>query len=124
MFRKQLTSALAVLLAVVACAPCASAQSGRRFPKTADKGFVALTDVKSAAGTRTERGKESDLRSPNTKRLAQFVDDDDDDENVSSDAKIAAFILVGVIVLFTVANATNKAYAPAGRGTPSFHRVH
>jgi hypothetical protein len=126
MCRKQLAVALAVLLAFVACAPCARAQSGRRFPRAGgDKGFVALTDVKSAApdaGTRTERGRESDLRSPNAKRTAPFVDDDDD-ENISSDAKLAAFILIGVIVLFGVANATNKPYAPAGSGAP-FRRVH
>ena len=126
MLRKQLAVALAALLAVVACAPCARAQSGRRFPRAAgDKGFVALTDVKSS-GTRTEKGGESDLRSPHTKRPAQLADDDDDDdddENAGSDAKLAALIIVGVIVLFGVANAKSKGYAPAGTGAP-FRRVH
>ena len=123
MLRKQLAAALAALLAVVACAPCARAQSGRRFPRTTgDKGFVALTDVNSAApaaGSRTERGQESDLRSPNAKRPAPLVDDDDDDdENIDSDIKIATLVIVGVIILFGVANAKSKGYAPAGWGAP------
>ena len=125
MLRKQLAVALAALLAVVACAPCARAQSGRRFPRAAgDKGFVALTDVKSS-GTRTEKGGEPDLRSPHTKGTAQSADDDndDDEENAGSDAKIAALIIVGVIVLFGVANVKSKGYAPAGTGAP-FRRVH
>ena len=127
MFRKQLAAALAALLAVAACAPCARAQSGRRFPRAGgDKGFVALTDVKSttsAAGTRTERGRESDLLSLNAKRPAPFGDDDDDEENIDSDIKIATFIIVGIAILMGVANAKSKGYAPAGTGTP-FRRVH
>ena len=118
MLRKQLAAALAALLAVAACAPCARAQSGRRFPRAAgDKGFVALTDDKSAAGTRTERSNESDLRRPDAKRPAPFVDDEDDDENISSDVKIATFIIVGIIILMGVANVNSKGYAPSGRFT-------
>jgi hypothetical protein len=44
MFRKQLAAALAALLVGAACAPCARAQSGRRFPQSAvEREFIVLT---------------------------------------------------------------------------------
>ncbi|MFL6255688.1 MAG: hypothetical protein ACJ74T_11810, partial [Pyrinomonadaceae bacterium] len=85
MFRKHLTTALAALLAVAACAPCARAQSGRRFPRAGgDKGFVVLTSEKPEAAKEIEvperRGREFDLRGLNAGRQAPVVFADDGDK--------------------------------------------
>ena len=129
MFRKQLAAALSALLAVAACAPCARAQSGRRFPQAAgDKGFVVLTDEKSDAAekaaekapvkeVRARGDKEFDLRGLNAGRSAPVVYAEDGNGRVSTKAKIAGVALVGYLIFFIAVTATSNGYAPSGRFT-------
>ena len=125
MFRKQLAAALSALLAVAACAPCARAQSGRRFPQAAgDKGFVVLAGEKSdAAGdveVRERRDKEFDLRGLNAGRSAPVVYAEDGNGRVSTKAKIAGVALVGYLIFAIIVTANSNGYAPSGLGTAPY----
>jgi hypothetical protein len=113
MFRKQLTTALAALLAVAACAPCARAQSGRRFPRAAgEKRFVTLTGEKSDATEevtedtpvgevrgRRVKDKGFDLRSLNAKRSAPVVYAQNGNGRTSTAAKIEVGVLFACLIL-------------------------
>ncbi len=130
MFKKHLATALAALLAVAACAPCARAQSGRRFPQaTADKGFVALTDEKSdaareatasapSADARTGRDKDFDLRNLNARRSAPVVFAEDGDKHPNKADKIAGAALLGYLIFAAIMIAKSDGYMPTGGTAP------
>jgi hypothetical protein len=125
MFRKQLAAALAVLLAVCAGAPCARAQSGRRFPRAGgDKGFVTLTVERSdwasapVKEVRERRAGEFDLRGLNAGRSTPVVYAAGGDGRASTKAKIAVAALVGYLIFAIAVTATSDGYAPQGRSTP------
>ena len=122
MLRKQLAAALAALLAVAACAPCARAQSGRRFPQAAgDKGFVVLTGEKPDASEEVEvrerRDKEFDLRGLNAGRPAPVVYAEDGDKHPNKADKIAGVALLGYLIFVIIVTANSNGYAPSGRLT-------
>lgn len=128
MFTKHLAAALAALLAVAACAPCARAQSGRRLPRTTvDKGFVTLTGEKSdAAGgagegaqaveVRGRRVEKFDLRDLNAGRSAPVVYAADG--RAGGGAKVAYAALFGYLIFAAIMTARSNGYAPEGRGWP------
>ena len=127
MFRKQLTTALAALLAVTACAPCARAQSGRRFPQAAgDKGFLVLTSEKSDAAeevparapareVREKHDRNFDLRGLNAGRPAPVVFAEDGDKHPNKADKIAGAALLGYLIFVIIVTAKSNGYAPSAR---------
>jgi hypothetical protein len=123
MFRKHLTTALSALLAVAACAPCARAQSGRRFPQAAgDKGFVVLTSEKSDAAEETEsvpaeevreqRDQNVDLRGLNARRSAPVVYAQNGNGGTSTKAKIEVGALFACLILGIILTGHSYGYAP------------
>jgi len=120
MFRKYLAAALAALLAVGVCAPCARAQSGRRFPKApAGRDFIKLTDEKSdaagqaadgtpAVGANPRRVKKVDLRDLNAGRQAPVVYAEDDGKCHSTKCRVAvgafATYLVFAMILWGISD--------------------
>ena len=122
MFRKHLAAALSALLAVAACAPCARAQSGRRFPRASvDEGLVVLTREKSDAPKEVEvrerRDKEFDLRGLNAGRSAPVVYAGDGDKHPNKADKIAGAALLGYLIFVIIVTANSNGYAPSGRFT-------
>ena len=138
MFRKHLAAALAALLAVAACAPCARAQSGRRLPRAeVDKGFVVLTDEKSGAVERATtsptavearerrvRDKDFDLRDLNAGRSAPVVYAEDGGGCKSTKCRVAVGAFFAYLVLaMAIGAASDNPYAPRGT-TTQIRRVH
>jgi hypothetical protein len=105
MFKKHLAAALSALLTVAVCAPCATAQSGRRFSRASgDNGFVTLTGEQSGAGREAGEGtrKEFDLRDLNTSKSGPVVYAEDGEKHPNKADKIAGGILLGYLVLCLV----------------------
>jgi hypothetical protein len=129
MFRKHLAAALAALLAVGACAPCARAQSGRRFPKaTGDRGpAVSTTEESDAAeksvestpgeAARERRNRDFDVRDLNARRSAPVVFAGDGGKHPNKADKIAGAALLAYLVFFCIVTARSDGYAPPGSGT-------
>lgn len=134
MLKKHLTLALAALLAVAGCAPCASAQSGRQTSRAyAGRGLsgrgaevseseAAREDaagVTQAADSRAARGADFDLRSLNSGRSASVVYAEDGEKHPNKADKIAGAALLGFVILFAVITATSDGYAPNGGYAPA-----
>ena len=127
MLKKELTLALAALLAVAACAPCASGQSGRRLPREAPRrgvsgrevvrGDAAAEEAAAEAHGANARAADFDPRGLNAGRRPTVVYAEAGDRHPNKADKIAGAALLGYLVLFVWITAKSDGYAPAGGGT-------
>ncbi len=139
MLKNHLTLALATLLAVVGCAPCASAQSGRQTSRTHGsrglngRGAEAseteaaredATKVTRTADGRAARVKDFDLMSLNSGRTASVVYAEDGEHHPNKADKIAGAALLGYLILCIAIMAKSDGYAPAAGGYAPASSLH
>jgi len=132
MLKKQLTLALAALLCVAACAPCARAQSGRRpWRGTVGRGLSGREYLKLETGTAPEavgaavvdpeaahaRGEDFDLRGLNAGRRSPVVYADHGGDHPNRTDKIIGVALLGYLVFVIYVTATSDGYAPSVHGS-------